>query len=83
MLACSGSPEPRATNLSGEVVGKGAAGQHSERLDSCLDGDLQECRVYLPMHQGVTNCVIGMQECERGAWGACKDFAEFEVDLSP
>jgi hypothetical protein len=59
----------------------------------CEDGAVQECRIYLPSHNGVQPCFVGQQVCGGAQWGACEsgslvdanaDDAELDPDdLSP
>jgi hypothetical protein len=38
---------------------------------SCEDGAVQECRIYLPSHNGVQPCFVGQQVCGGAQWGEC------------
>ncbi len=38
---------------------------------ACDLGVAQECRVYFPSHEGVTNCFVGVQLCEPDGWSGC------------
>jgi hypothetical protein len=37
----------------------------------CDEGSTQDCRIYLPSHDGVQPCFVGVQECSESAWGEC------------
>jgi len=59
---------------------------------SCEDGAVQECRIYLPAHNGVQPCFVGEQVCSGTAWGECEsgtlvdanaDDAELDPDTVP
>lgn len=59
---------------------------------SCEDGAVQECRIYLPAHNGVQPCFVGEQVCNGTAWGECEsgtlvdanaDDAELDPDTLP
>jgi hypothetical protein len=39
----------------------------------CEAGTSQECRVYLPAHDGIQPCFVGVQQCIDGAWGQCDE----------
>ena len=39
---------------------------------ACEDGAVQECRIYLPSHNGVQPCFVGEQLCAGAAWGQCE-----------
>lgn len=39
----------------------------------CEAGASQACRVYLPAHDGIQPCFVGMQQCIDGEWGLCDD----------
>jgi hypothetical protein len=40
---------------------------------SCTPGSSQECRVYLPAHDGLQPCFVGEQRCVDSHWGECAD----------
>lgn len=40
---------------------------------SCTPGTTQECRVYLPAHDGLQPCFVGEQRCVNSRWGECAD----------
>ncbi len=37
----------------------------------CTEGQSQTCRIYLPSHNGIQPCFVGVQECVDAAWGDC------------
>jgi len=39
----------------------------------CEAGMTQECRVYLPAHDGIQPCFVGEQRCVNEHWGLCAD----------
>lgn len=39
----------------------------------CETGTIQECRVYLPPHDGIQPCFVGKQKCIDGEWGMCDE----------
>jgi len=39
----------------------------------CEPGMTQECRVYLPAHDGIQPCFVGEQRCVDAHWGLCDD----------
>jgi hypothetical protein len=39
----------------------------------CAAGTTQTCRIYLPSHDGIQPCFVGMQACVETHWGACDD----------
>lgn len=39
----------------------------------CELGTSQECRVYLPAHDGIQPCFVGVQKCLEGEWGLCDE----------
>ena len=39
----------------------------------CEAGTSQECRVYLPAHDGIQPCFVGVQSCVDGEWGSCEE----------
>ncbi len=39
----------------------------------CEAGARQECRVYLPAHDGIQPCFVGVQKCIDGEWGLCDE----------
>ena len=39
----------------------------------CENGATQECRVYLPAHDGIQPCFVGVQQCRNGQWGLCDE----------
>lgn len=51
--------------------------------EPCEEGDVRTCKVVLPAHNGVQNCVVGEQFCADGVWTACWDVDEGqEVDTT-
>lgn len=40
---------------------------------SCEAGTIKECRVYLPAHDGIQPCFVGVQKCVDGQWGRCDE----------
>lgn len=40
---------------------------------SCTPGSTQECRVYLPAHDGIQPCFVGEQRCVNSRWSECAD----------
>jgi len=40
---------------------------------SCAPGSTQECRVYLPAHDGLQPCFVGEQRCVDSHWSECAD----------
>ena len=40
---------------------------------SCTPGSTQECRVYLPAHDGIQPCFVGEQRCVDSHWSECAD----------
>jgi len=40
---------------------------------SCTPGSTQECRVYLPAHDGLQPCFVGEQRCVDSHWSECAD----------
>jgi hypothetical protein len=39
----------------------------------CTEGQSQTCRIYLPSHNGIQPCFVGVQVCEDASWGDCGD----------
>ena len=39
----------------------------------CEAGSMQECRVYLPAHDGIQPCFVGVQKCVDGEWALCDE----------
>jgi len=39
----------------------------------CEQGATQTCRIYLPSHDGIQPCFVGMQACVDTHWGICDD----------
>jgi len=39
----------------------------------CEPGMTQQCRVYLPAHDGIQPCFVGEQRCVNAHWGLCAD----------
>jgi hypothetical protein len=39
----------------------------------CETGTTQDCRVYLPAHDGIQPCFVGVQSCVEEHWGDCED----------
>lgn len=37
----------------------------------CTEGQSQTCRIYLPSHNGIQPCFVGVQACVDAAWGDC------------
>ena len=37
----------------------------------CTEGQTQTCRIYLPSHNGIQPCFVGVQACVDAAWGDC------------
>jgi hypothetical protein len=40
---------------------------------SCTPGSTQQCRVYLPAHDGIQPCFVGEQRCIDSRWSECSD----------
>lgn len=40
---------------------------------SCTTGSVQQCRVYLPAHDGIQPCFVGEQRCVDSHWSECAD----------
>lgn len=40
---------------------------------TCEAGTTKECRVYLPAHDGIQPCFVGVQTCIDGTWGLCDE----------
>jgi hypothetical protein len=58
----------------------------------CEEGATKDCRIYLPSHDGVQPCFVGVQECTDSAWGECGNAvlvdanandAEIEAETTP
>jgi hypothetical protein len=50
------------------------ADQHDAVAEgSCTPGSTQQCRVYLPAHDGIQPCFVGEQRCVDSHWGECAD----------
>jgi len=56
----------------------------------CETGATQTCRIYLPSHDGIQPCFVGMQACVDTHWGICDDAvlvdanaADAQLDPSP
>ena len=39
----------------------------------CEEGATKTCRIYLPSHDGIQPCFVGMQACVETHWGICGD----------
>ena len=39
----------------------------------CTEGTVESCTVYVGEHNGVLSCYEGVQVCEGGTFGPCKD----------
>ncbi len=50
-----------------------AAPQRDESETTCDDGDEEACKVILGVHDGVTDCFVGIRTCVEGAWSNCGD----------
>lgn len=48
----------------------------------CANGNVQECRVELPEHNGIKSCFHGLQLCREGAWSSCVDTATLDQMLA-
>ena len=42
----------------------------------CVDGDVEDCKVDLPTHNGIAQCFVGVQICSDGEWGPCQSAEE-------
>jgi hypothetical protein len=40
-------------------------------MTECVEGDVEECKVILGTHNGVTDCFVGVHKCVEGAWSNC------------
>lgn len=88
LVGCSGAPDrPPVTDVgeggaaaggAGGASATGTGGSTTQPLSNtgCTDGVARECKVRLPSHNGVTNCFVGVQLCDNGAWGKCMDPAD-------
>lgn len=76
-VACAcGSSDDRPPPPSNEVVDydPGAGdGRDVYATGSCGEGTTQTCRIYLPAHNGVQPCFVGVQTCTDQTWGPCGD----------
>jgi hypothetical protein len=51
----------------------GADERDAVAAGSCTPGSTQQCRVYLPAHDGIQPCFVGEQRCVDSRWGECAD----------
>jgi hypothetical protein len=77
MVSCGddGRPPPAAQG-DGTIFTDDVIGQHPDNVFAdgpCEDGDVKQCRVYLPAHGQVQPCFVGEQTCVDGAWSDCGD----------
>lgn len=76
-VACAcGSSDDRPPPPSNEVVDydpTGGDGRDVYAVGSCAEGDTKSCRIYLPAHNGVQPCFVGVQTCTDQTWGPCGD----------
>lgn len=82
LAGCSGTDGRPPLADTGEVGGAGgaaaggAAGSEAGAGGAsvvCNDGATRKCKVKLPTQSGVTNCFVGVEVCEAGQWGPCRD----------
>ena len=69
-------PPPPAANGDGTSFTDDGVGQQPNNVYAsgpCDDGDVKQCRVYLPAHGQVQPCFVGEQVCVDGAWSECGD----------
>jgi hypothetical protein len=101
LVACGGQderPPPPESNANIDLADlirydtSTADGRDVFASGACEDGAVQECRVYLPSHNGVQPCFVGEQICAGDAWGQCEsgslvdanaDDAELDPDTLP
>ncbi|MFO0761921.1 MAG: hypothetical protein U0359_36110 [Byssovorax sp.] len=70
------APSPRAYARCGESAVCGSPRDPASRNGApdngpipCVDGKTRPCKIILGEHNGVTDCMSGVQICEDGAWG--------------
>ena len=56
----------------GIVNNNGGDGGNVVSVGPCTDGDTVSCKIYLPSHDGITQCIVGIQVCHDGTWGDCE-----------
>lgn len=49
---------------------------------ACDEGAEQECRIYLPSHNGVQPCFVGRQVCGGAEWGECESGTLVDANAS-
>jgi hypothetical protein len=57
-----------------DLVGYDASAPDTRNIfasGGCDNGAVQECRIYLPKHNGVQPCFVGQQVCSGTEWGEC------------
>jgi hypothetical protein len=73
LVGCSGPARDEAHGLDGWEDGVGGDdGAGGSGDGSCIDGDVQECRIDLGEHNGVKSCIDGLRTCVDGAWSECE-----------
>jgi hypothetical protein len=55
---------------------------------ACTDGATRTCRIYLPSHNDVQPCFVGVQACVGSRWGDCEsgvlvDANDEDTELDP
>lgn len=80
LAGCSSSgdsrPPPSASSNDIEVPtldDVNATGDSRNRLKNgpCTDGEVLECRIYLPSHNDIQPCFVGEQLCVDSSWSEC------------
>src|SRR5215471_18925971 len=82
--ACGGADHPPPAPAAAEGTGARLDNSNLRNYDSssaderdavadgsCTPGSTQECRVYLPAHDGIQPCFVGEQRCVNSHWGEC------------
>jgi hypothetical protein len=98
--ACGGNDRPPPPKSDGDIDLADLIRYDASSADArdvfasgrCEDGAMQECRIYLPSHNGVQPCFVGQQICGGAEWGECEsgslvdanaDDAELDPDELP
>jgi hypothetical protein len=86
LVSCGDDDHPPPAT-GGDGFNDDVVGQHPDNVYAsgpCEDGDVKQCRVYLPAHGQVQPCFVGEQVCVEGTWSDCGDTVLVDAnDLDP
>ncbi|HTM44817.1 MAG TPA: hypothetical protein VL137_07675 [Polyangiaceae bacterium] len=72
--ACSSGGMEVAPGIGDGPATGGIQGAHdTNAADStdCTESETRICHNYMPVHNGVRQCLVGYQVCTNSAWGPC------------